>query len=71
MGLVIGKGGETIKMLLEKTGAKVAVVPDAQADPNSLTRVVTINGSDMSIELAKNMINDIVLGRVIADININ
>ncbi|KAJ3158223.1 Far upstream element-binding protein 1 [Irineochytrium annulatum] len=62
VGLVIGRGGETIKMLQEKSGAKIAVVPDSASDPKANTRTVNITGSEDQIENAKSLIGEIVFG---------
>ncbi|KAI8837691.1 hypothetical protein BJ741DRAFT_577284 [Chytriomyces cf. hyalinus JEL632] len=63
VGLVIGRGGETIKMLQAKTGARITVLQDG---PNMQpgTKIVNIQGSDDQIEEAKRMVDDIVTARV-------
>lgn len=61
VGLVIGKGGETIKMLQEQSGAKVVVVQDAMTDRSAPMRIVNITGSQDSIDVAKTLINDVIL----------
>jgi hypothetical protein len=65
VGLVIGRGGETIKMLQEKSGAKITVVPEGQGEARAGARTVNIIGSDSAIEEAKTLINDIVYSRVL------
>ncbi|KAI9356294.1 hypothetical protein DFJ73DRAFT_823790 [Zopfochytrium polystomum] len=60
VGLVIGKGGETIKMLQEQSGARIAVVPDNQSDMSVNTRTVNITGTQNSIDVAKTLIGDLV-----------
>ncbi|KAJ3125181.1 hypothetical protein HK100_010940, partial [Physocladia obscura] len=62
VGLVIGKGGETIRMLQAKTGAKITVIQDG--NPRQGFKTVTIQGSDEQIEESKKMIEDIVAARV-------
>ncbi|KAJ3235349.1 Far upstream element-binding protein 1 [Chytriomyces hyalinus] len=63
VGLVIGRGGETIKMLQAKSGARITVLQDG---PNMRpgTKVVNIQGTDDQIEEAKRMVDDIVTARV-------
>jgi len=57
VGLIIGKGGETIKQLQETSGAKIVIVQDTAefADEKPLR----ITGSSDSVERAKGMITDI------------
>ncbi|ORY47397.1 hypothetical protein BCR33DRAFT_96500 [Rhizoclosmatium globosum] len=62
VGLVIGRGGETIKMLQQKTGARITVVQDG--NPRQGYKTVTIQGTDAQIEESKKMISDIVEARV-------
>ncbi|KAJ1533219.1 Far upstream element-binding protein 3, partial [Nowakowskiella sp. JEL0078] len=61
VGLVIGKGGETIRSLEEQSGARIAVVtdpPSPDTPPN--TRYVTVCGDDIAIATARRLVNDIV-----------
>eukprot|EP00828_Plagiopyla_frontata_P014605 TRINITY_DN1910_c0_g1_i2.p1 TRINITY_DN1910_c0_g1~~TRINITY_DN1910_c0_g1_i2.p1 ORF type:complete len:496 (+),score=81.54 TRINITY_DN1910_c0_g1_i2:284-1771(+) len=59
VGLVIGKGGETIKMLQVNSGAsKVQVAADSA--PNSNTRNVFVEGDRESIDKVKRMLQEIV-----------
>lgn len=58
VGLVIGKGGETIKLLQAQSGArKVQVAADSA--PNSNYRNVFVEGEQDSVEKVKKMIGDI------------
>lgn len=59
VGLVIGKGGETIKMLQEKTGAKMVIIQDG---PNQeLTeKPLRISGDPQKVEHAKNLVFDLI-----------
>ena len=59
VGLVIGRGGETIRDLQERSGARIAVTPSPQ-DHDSTTRLVTITGDDGAIDRAKTLIEEIV-----------
>jgi len=66
VGLVIGRGGETIRELQERSGAKVTVQQDNASNPMSSDRIVTIIGDDESIGRAKQLIEDLVSGRAVA-----
>ncbi|KAG0049641.1 hypothetical protein BGZ83_005538 [Gryganskiella cystojenkinii] len=59
VGLVIGRGGETIRDLQERSGARIAVTPSPQ-DHDSTTRTVTLTGDDQAIDRAKTLIEEIV-----------
>jgi hypothetical protein len=60
--LVIGKGGETIKMLQSKTGAQIQVARDTEADPNGM-RPITISGTPMQMEAARREIDQLIAVR--------
>lgn len=64
VGLVIGRGGETIKYLQETTGCRVSMTPETAADSNHQTRAVTVSGSEAAIQHAKKLIEDITGGPV-------
>ncbi|KAM4616142.1 far upstream element-binding protein 3-like [Polymixia lowei] len=57
-GLVIGKGGETIKSINQQSGAHVELQrnPPPSTDPN--TRVFTIRGSPQQMDMARQLIDD-------------
>uniref|UniRef100_A0A8C5G201 Far upstream element-binding protein 3-like n=1 Tax=Gouania willdenowi TaxID=441366 RepID=A0A8C5G201_GOUWI len=57
-GLVIGKGGETIKSINQQSGAHVELQrnPPPSTDPN--TRVFTIRGSAQQMDVARQLIDD-------------
>uniref|UniRef100_A0A1A7XPQ7 Far upstream element (FUSE) binding protein 3 n=1 Tax=Iconisemion striatum TaxID=60296 RepID=A0A1A7XPQ7_9TELE len=57
-GLVIGKGGETIKNINQQSGAHVELQrnPPPSTDPN--TRVFTIRGTAQQMEVARQLIDD-------------
>lgn len=58
VGLVIGKGGETIKMLQEKTGAKMVIIQDG---PNQeVIKPLRISGDPQKIEHAKNLVFELI-----------
>lgn len=58
VGIIIGKGGETIKRLAQETGAKIQFKPDE--DPNAQDRCAVIQGTPEQINRATQMISDLV-----------
>ncbi|CAM6021011.1 unnamed protein product [Sphagnum balticum] len=60
VGLVIGKGGETIKYLQQQSGAKIQVARDADSDPRLSTREVEIMGSAEQISHAEQLLKDVI-----------
>ncbi|KAJ2998543.1 hypothetical protein HDV02_004447 [Globomyces sp. JEL0801] len=62
VGLVIGKGGETIQLLQERSGAKMNVVKDGEDDPRSNYRTVVVSGPQSCIKHAQELIHEIVQG---------
>ncbi|XP_072983413.1 uncharacterized protein [Typha latifolia] len=59
VGVIIGKGGETIKYLQLQSGAKIQVTRDMDADPNSQTRTVELIGTSEQVSKAEQLINDV------------
>jgi far upstream element-binding protein len=59
VGVIIGKGGETIKYLQLQSGAKIQITRDMDADPNSTTRAVELVGTSDQIARAEQLINDV------------
>ncbi|KAF9614038.1 hypothetical protein IFM89_014838 [Coptis chinensis] len=60
VGVIIGKGGETIKYLQSQSGgAKIQVTRDMDADPHSLTRLVEIMGTSDQISKAEQLIQEV------------
>ncbi|KAG7941276.1 hypothetical protein I3843_16G031400 [Carya illinoinensis] len=59
VGVIIGKGGETIKYLQLQSGAKIQVTRDMDADPNSPTRMVELMGTPEQIAKAEQLINEV------------
>lgn len=57
VGLIIGRGGETIRDLEERSGAKITVT---QEGDRSGERTISLIGHDSAIERARNLILDIV-----------
>lgn len=62
VGVIIGKGGETIKYLQLQSGAKIQVTRDMDADLNSATRMVELMGAPEQISKAEQLINDVLAG---------
>lgn len=62
--MLIGKGGETIRYLQFNSGAKIQILRDSEADPNSALRPVEIIGTVACIENAERLIS-----AVIAEVN--
>lgn len=54
IGVVIGRGGENIKIITSETGAKINM-PDRDSDSN----IVTITGSSEAVQQAKNAIQQL------------
>ncbi|GAV58424.1 KH_1 domain-containing protein [Cephalotus follicularis] len=60
VGLIIGKGGETIKGLQTKTGARIQLIPQHLPEGDgSKERTVRISGDKKEIEMARVMIKDV------------
>ncbi|KAJ6815833.1 far upstream element-binding protein 2-like [Iris pallida] len=60
VGVIIGKGGETIKYLQQQSGGcKIQVTRDADADPYSQTRTVELTGTAEQISKAEKLISDV------------
>lgn len=60
VGLVIGKGGETIKMLQEKTGAKMVIIQEGPAQ-ECVEKPLRISGDPSKVEHAKQLVFDLIL----------
>lgn len=61
VGLVIGKGGETIRELQERSGAKITIAPDGGQDQVTGERPVNIMGDPEAVRKATDMINELVV----------
>jgi len=57
VGLIIGKGGETIKMLQEQTGAKIIIIQES--NEHAEQKPLRISGSPEAIEEAKSKVMEI------------
>ncbi|KAJ7958338.1 Far upstream element-binding protein like [Quillaja saponaria] len=61
VGLVIGKGGETIKNMQAQTGARIQVIPlHPPPGDTSSERTVQIDGTSEQIESAKQLVNEVI-----------
>ncbi|KAL5230690.1 hypothetical protein ABZP36_029466 [Zizania latifolia] len=59
VGLIIGKGGETIKSLQTRSGARIQLIPQHPPEGVTLTeRTVRVTGNKKQIEAAKEMIKE-------------
>jgi far upstream element-binding protein len=58
VGLVIGKGGETIKQLQEKTGAKMVVIQDGPGQ--EMEKPLRISGDPDKVEHAKQLVYELI-----------
>ncbi|XP_004501474.1 uncharacterized protein [Cicer arietinum] len=63
VGLIIGKGGETIKSMQASSGARIQVIPlHLPPGDTSTERTLKIDGTPEQIESAKQLVNQIVSG---------
>ncbi|KAF2290451.1 hypothetical protein GH714_013275 [Hevea brasiliensis] len=60
VGVLIGKGGDTIRYLQYNSGAKIQITRDADANPQSTTRPVEIIGTLSSIKKAEKLISAVI-----------
>ncbi|WCJ34834.1 KH domain-containing protein [Euphorbia peplus] len=60
VGVLIGKGGETIRYLQYNSGARIQITRDADSDPHSTTRAVELIGTPSSINQAEKLITAVI-----------
>ncbi|XP_039143858.1 far upstream element-binding protein 2-like [Dioscorea cayenensis subsp. rotundata] len=60
VGVIIGKGGETIKYLQVQSGARIQVTRDADADPGAQFRNVELMGTAEQISKAEQLIKEVI-----------
>lgn len=60
VGVLIGKGGDTIRYLQYNSGAKIQITRDADADPHSTTRPVELIGTLSNISKAEKLIHAVI-----------
>ncbi|XP_074108570.1 P-element somatic inhibitor isoform X2 [Cotesia typhae] len=58
VGLIIGKGGETIKQLQEKSGAKMVVIQDGPSQEQE--KPLRITGDPQKVEYAKQLVYELI-----------
>lgn len=58
VGLIIGKGGETIKQLQERTGAKMVVIQDGPGQ--EMEKPLRISGDPQKVEHAKQLVYELI-----------
>ncbi|KAL3324409.1 hypothetical protein AABB24_038523 [Solanum stoloniferum] len=59
VGLIIGKGGDTIKSLQTRSGARIQLVPLPSDGKDSKERTVRVTGDKKQIEMAREMIKEV------------
>ncbi|XP_009800789.1 uncharacterized protein [Nicotiana sylvestris] len=59
VGLIIGKGGETIKSLQTRSGARIQLVPLPSDGKESKERTVRVTGDKKQIDMAREMIKEV------------
>ncbi|KAK7253109.1 hypothetical protein RIF29_37547 [Crotalaria pallida] len=60
VGLIIGRGGETIKSLQTRSGARIQLIPQHLPEgDNSKERTVQVTGDKRQIEIAQEMIKEV------------
>jgi far upstream element-binding protein len=65
VGLIIGKGGETIKNLQTRSGARIQLIPQRSSDGEQLSeRTVRLTGDKKQIETAEEMIKEVMSQQV-------
>jgi far upstream element-binding protein len=62
VGLVIGRGGETIRDFEERSKAKILIASDTTGGERDNERVINLVGDDAAVQYAKTLIEDIVSG---------
>ena len=60
---IIGKGGETIRDLQDRTGANIQVQKEFEAKPGATTRTVTLSGRAERVDEAKELLQRIIQDR--------
>lgn len=60
VGLVIGRNGETIRNLQDRSGAEIKVTPDEEAPRGHVNRSILISGNEDAIATAHQLVSQIV-----------
>ncbi|XP_029437721.1 tudor and KH domain-containing protein isoform X2 [Rhinatrema bivittatum] len=61
VGRIIGRGGETVRVISKSSGAKVSCAREPDSSPLALTRTITLTGTQKEVEAAKQLIQEKVL----------
>ncbi|RHY05994.1 hypothetical protein DYB28_000107 [Aphanomyces astaci] len=64
VGLIIGKGGETIRELQGKSGCHIQVARENEVNPDQVERTVMCSGTPAQLEMAKQLITDLLGDRL-------
>ncbi|ETV92722.1 hypothetical protein H310_13149 [Aphanomyces invadans] len=64
VGLIIGKGGETIRELQGKSGCHIQVARENEVNPDLTERTVMCSGTPAQVEIAKQLITDLLGDRL-------
>ncbi|KAK8810752.1 hypothetical protein WA158_007327 [Blastocystis sp. Blastoise] len=67
VGLIIGKGGDTLRGIREKTGCNIHIPQVADPNTNPPVRTITISGDPHSIAIARDEISSII-GQIVDNI---
>lgn len=60
VGIIIGRSGETIRDLQQRSGAHIKVTPDRDAKDDAPHRVIYISGTKAALDLAQSLVNDVI-----------
>jgi len=60
VGLIIGRGGETIKNLQSRSGARIQVQNDSETEPGATERMVTLIGNKKATDMAYDLIKEVI-----------
>lgn len=60
VGIIIGRSGETIRDLQQRSGAHIKVTPDREASSDAAERLIYISGYPPSLEVAHSLLNDVI-----------
>ncbi|CAI7868734.1 unnamed protein product [Closterium sp. NIES-53] len=59
VGLIIGRGGETIKNLQNRSGARIQIQSDREVQPGSMERTVMLMGTKQQTDVAQELIREV------------
>lgn len=62
VGVLIGRGGETVRAVQQRTGCLVQIQRANEVDPSSATRDVSLTGTQQQIEAARHEVLSIIAG---------